>query len=185
MVLACADLEEIYEQLTRWLDEPEENKLTAEGDSIRRRKIRDNTVVQFAESLLKRTLSESFVGVPLTDGVLGDEYFDENFVLNGETADRVKTVVRSLSLELAKHKHLKWPKHVKSAAENEFGASNTVITGNWGCGSRHLGDPQLKLLIQWLAASVADTPRLVYYTCNHRKLLKVSKNCNVGLSVVV
>jgi poly(ADP-ribose) glycohydrolase len=30
-----------------------------------------------------------------------------------------------------------------------------IITGNWGCGVFR-GDPQIKLIIQWIAASLAD-----------------------------
>ena len=48
-----------------------------------------------------------------------------------------------------------------------------VATGNWGCGSRLKGDPQLKLVIQWLAASLAGVPRLIYYTSGHSSLSKV------------
>lgn len=38
------------------------------GDKARELDPRDEAVLSFANSLLKRTLSESFVGVPLTDG---------------------------------------------------------------------------------------------------------------------
>ncbi|UYV65063.1 hypothetical protein LAZ67_3003011 [Cordylochernes scorpioides] len=39
-----------------------------------------------------------------------------------------------------------------------------VAGGRWGCGTRHSGDPQLKVAIQWLAASLALLPSLVVYT---------------------
>lgn len=48
-----------------------------------------------------------------------------------------------------------------------------VATGNWGCGSTSRGDVQLKLVIQWMAASLAGLPVLVYYTSGHQKLAKV------------
>lgn len=48
-----------------------------------------------------------------------------------------------------------------------------VATGNWGCGSTAQGDVQLKLVIQWMAASLAGLPVLVYYTSGHEKLAKV------------
>ncbi|KYQ50989.1 Poly(ADP-ribose) glycohydrolase [Trachymyrmex zeteki] len=48
-----------------------------------------------------------------------------------------------------------------------------VATGNWGCGSRLKGDPQLKLVIQWLASSLAGTPRLIYYTSGNPSLSKL------------
>lgn len=48
-----------------------------------------------------------------------------------------------------------------------------IATGNWGCGSRFGGDVQLKLVIQWMAASLAGLPALIYYTAAHEKLVKV------------
>ncbi|XP_056161280.1 poly(ADP-ribose) glycohydrolase 1-like isoform X1 [Syzygium oleosum] len=38
-----------------------------------------------------------------------------------------------------------------------------VVTGNWGCGAFG-GDPELKSMIQWLAASQALRPFISYYT---------------------
>lgn len=49
-----------------------------------------------------------------------------------------------------------------------------VATGNWGCGNACSGDVQLKLVIQWMAASVAGLPALIYYTAGHEKLTKVN-----------
>lgn len=42
-----------------------------------------------------------------------------------------------------------------------------IATGNWGCGVFG-GDPQLKSLLQWVAASKARCPKLIYYTFNDR-----------------
>lgn len=54
----------------RWLGEPIVKNNVKELDP------RDEAVLSFANSLLKRTLSESFVGISLTDGVLneGNDY---------------------------------------------------------------------------------------------------------------
>lgn len=49
-----------------------------------------------------------------------------------------------------------------------------VATGNWGCGGNGRGDVQLKMVIQWMAASVAGLPVLVYYTAGHERLAKVT-----------
>ncbi|RWR96705.1 hypothetical protein CKAN_02610300 [Cinnamomum micranthum f. kanehirae] len=38
-----------------------------------------------------------------------------------------------------------------------------IATGNWGCGAFG-GDPELKSMIQWLAASQAQRPFVLYYT---------------------
>lgn len=35
------------------------------------------------------------------------------------------------------------------------------------------GDPQLKLVIQWLASSLAGAPRLIYYTSGNPNLSKL------------
>lgn len=53
------------------------------------------------------------------------------------------------------------------------GSCKPVASGNWGCGSRQKGQPQLKMLLQWLAASVAGCPALLYYTFGNEKLFKV------------
>ncbi|XP_043667791.1 uncharacterized protein LOC122628947 isoform X1 [Vespula pensylvanica] len=56
---------------------------------------------------------------------------------------------------------------------SNIGGLLSVATGNWGCGSRLRGDPQLKLVIQWLAASLAGVPRLIYYTAGNCSLSKL------------
>lgn len=59
-----SELEEVYEQFSKWLDDP------ILKDNVKSLDSRDEAVLKFASSLLKRTLSESFVGVPLTDGCI-------------------------------------------------------------------------------------------------------------------
>lgn len=49
----------------------------------------------------------------------------------------------------------------------------SVATGSWGCGERQQGDTQFKALIQWCAASVANVPGLIYYTCSRESLNKL------------
>ncbi|CAG9782888.1 unnamed protein product [Diatraea saccharalis] len=53
------------------------------------------------------------------------------------------------------------------------GSNRAVATGNWGCGNRLRGHPQLKMLLQWLAASVAGVPALIYYTFGNENLFKL------------
>lgn len=48
-----------------------------------------------------------------------------------------------------------------------------VATGNWGCGVFR-GDPELKAVIQWVAASAAGCPVVVYHTFGDRKMSRVS-----------
>ncbi|KAL0381991.1 UNVERIFIED_CONTAM: Poly(ADP-ribose) glycohydrolase 1 [Sesamum calycinum] len=52
--------------------------------------------------------------------------------------------------------------------EGEIG----VATGNWGCGAFG-GDPEVKAIIQWLAASQALRPFVLYYTFNLEALQKL------------
>lgn len=59
-----SELEEIYEQFSKWIDDP------VIKDNVKELDPRDEAVLRFASSLLKRTLSESFVGIPLTDGYI-------------------------------------------------------------------------------------------------------------------
>lgn len=49
----------------------------------------------------------------------------------------------------------------------------SIATGSWGCGSQQAGDPQFKVVIQWLAASVANVPTLIYYTFAKESLSKL------------
>ena len=55
-----------------------------------------------------------------------------------------------------------------------------IATGNWGCGVFR-GDPELKALIQWVAASAAGCPVIVYHTFGDRRLLRVSVGLCFGL----
>ena len=47
-----------------------------------------------------------------------------------------------------------------------------VATGNWGCGVFR-GDPELKAVIQWVAASAAGCPAIVYHTFSDERMLRV------------
>ncbi|KZV21221.1 poly(ADP-ribose) glycohydrolase 1-like [Dorcoceras hygrometricum] len=47
-----------------------------------------------------------------------------------------------------------------------------IATGNWGCGAFG-GDPQVKVAIQWLAASQALRPFILYYTFGLEELNKL------------
>ncbi|KAL8049047.1 hypothetical protein ABFX02_07G108300 [Erythranthe guttata] len=49
-----------------------------------------------------------------------------------------------------------------------------VVTGNWGCGAFG-GDPQVKAVIQWLAASQGLRPFVLYYTFNLEALQKLQE----------
>lgn len=91
----CSELEEVYEQLSKWLEEPGENDENPEMDA------RDQAVVRFAGSLLKRALSESFAGVPVQEG----EPQPLNDSNDAHQRHKLALAVRSLSLELARQKN--------------------------------------------------------------------------------
>ncbi|XP_053680386.1 uncharacterized protein LOC128731302 [Anopheles nili] len=281
-----SELEEVYEKFAKWLEEP------ISTDKPKKLDARDEAVLKFANSLLKRTLSESFVGIPFTEECLASGNGSATGSASGArlgasgrgaTAgelgqkDKILLQVRSLSLELAKHKHklaaqlcheylalepaklFKCPNiqltrtdHRKllhklrstqsgsacsvadpataPAKESQPGPPQPklerqsslktkllqykpnwsvsyyqdikcddvvlkisqlaqkrtlnvnlrpVATGNWGCGASRRGDVQLKMVIQWMAASVAGLPYLSYYTAGNEKLSKLDTICRV------
>ncbi|CAI9268918.1 unnamed protein product [Lactuca saligna] len=54
--------------------------------------------------------------------------------------------------------------------EDEIG----IVSGNWGCGAFG-GDPEIKAILQWLAASQALRPFMVYYTFSMEALETLEK----------
>ncbi|KAD3336937.1 hypothetical protein E3N88_32457 [Mikania micrantha] len=73
-------------------------------------------------------------------------------------------------------------KSLESSSDNVLGTSQSassldevgIATGNWGCGAFG-GDPELKAMIQWLAASQALRPFMVYYTFGLEALQTLDK----------
>ncbi|KAL0895574.1 hypothetical protein ABMA27_011672 [Loxostege sticticalis] len=253
-----SELEEVYEQFNQWLNDPIVESGTGEHKT-RELDSRDLAVIRFAGSLLKRTLSESMACGP--SGVNAEGAAEAAELYGRDSRDRagprrLALAARSLSLELARHRHrlaaqlkrkvresipeeiiestrvrradeerdkscsssfsastdtastqispanrrkklnwvintivetieeniqcepvtikLKKPKLSQLAHKIVSGGScRPVATGNWGCGSRQRGQPQLKMLLQWLAASVAGVPALLYYTFGNEKLFKL------------
>ncbi|XP_011338824.1 uncharacterized protein LOC105280197 isoform X2 [Ooceraea biroi] len=158
----CSELEEVYEQLSKWLEDP------IVADENRELDPRDRAVVRFAGSLLKRALSESFAGVSVQEGE-PQPFIDTNDINHRH---KLALAVRSLSLELARQKTRR-QQSLPHENSPQGGGLLPVATGNWGCGTRLKGDPQLKLVIQWLASSLAGVPRLIYYTSGNPSLSKL------------
>ncbi|XP_064212913.1 uncharacterized protein LOC100142603 isoform X1 [Tribolium castaneum] len=221
-----SELEEVYEQFSRWLQNP---ILETEKGTKKELEGRDLAVVQFAGSLLKRTLSESFAGVPVPLAESADA--TRNLDFNPVKKNKLVLSAKSLSLELARQKHklaaqlmskepltkepvlsecnltskkrrawfiscvneaivqtleeiscsvsLPKEKQISQLTQRSENGLKPVATGNWGCGSSKCGDVQLKVIIQWLAASVAGIPCLKYYTCGHQKLTKLDTVCRI------
>eukprot|EP00057_Strongylocentrotus_purpuratus_P021526 XP_011676000.1 PREDICTED: uncharacterized protein LOC585285 isoform X1 [Strongylocentrotus purpuratus] len=53
-------------------------------------------------------------------------------------------------------------------------ARRPIATGNWGCGVFG-GDPQLKSLLQWVAASQCRAPSLFYYSFNDERVRQLEQ----------
>lgn len=93
-----SELEEIYDQLAKWLNDPldcKERKLDS----------RDKAVHKFADSLLKRALSESFIGEKI-DGTSLEDLTEKDESVSLQQKRQMIFNFRSLSLEVAKHKNL-------------------------------------------------------------------------------
>lgn len=96
-----SELEEIYDQLSKWLDDPLDSH-------DRKPDARDKAVMKYAESLLKRALSESFLGEEIdeTSTTLNNIAEIENGSLSLSQKRKMISNFRSLSLEISKHKNL-------------------------------------------------------------------------------
>ncbi|XP_049887412.1 uncharacterized protein LOC126381892 isoform X2 [Pectinophora gossypiella] len=171
-----SELEEVYEQFNQWLSDP---IVDTESGEHKPRELdpRDLAVIRFAGSLLKRTLSES-MAMGTHAGAAGAAEAAELYGRDSRDRTgprRLALAARSLSLELARQRHRLAAQLLNQLAHKivSGGSCRPVASGNWGCGRRLRGHPQLKLLLQWLAASVADVPALIYYTFGNEKLYKL------------
>ncbi|XP_055326959.1 uncharacterized protein LOC129580499 isoform X2 [Sitodiplosis mosellana] len=176
-----SELEEVYEQFSKWLDDP------IIKENVDKLDPRDEAVLNFASGLLKRTLSESFVGVPLTEGCISSACIpaEENSMQNYQDKQKNRQILsaRSQSLEVAKHKHRLAAQLIAQMNKHRLNKKDgiaAVATGNWGCGHKQ-GNVQLKLVIQWMSASLAGLPVLIYNTSGHEKLAKLDTVCRVLL----
>lgn len=94
-----SEVEEIYDQLAKWLNDPLDCK-------DRKLDSRDKAVLKFADSLLKRALSESFLGEHIEDASMDNMNQDDSPALTLQQKRKMISNFRSLSLEVAKHKNL-------------------------------------------------------------------------------
>ncbi|KAK6633241.1 hypothetical protein RUM44_003842 [Polyplax serrata] len=149
---------DVFDELTKWVKESD----GATIDNV----TREEFISDFTSTLMKRALSDSYA--------IAD--------INSQNKNKAVLFARSFSLELAKQNPKlaarlvgllqKKDVSLKSMLPNKSG-QRPVATGNWGCGSCLGGDPQIKLTIQWLAASYTGLPNLIYYTCSHHRLVKL------------
>lgn len=95
-----SELDNICDQLSKWLNDPLDSR-------DRKLDARDKAVLKFADSLLKRALSESFLGENIDEAVLENMVATEDYgSLTTQQKRKVIRNFRSLSLEVAKHKNL-------------------------------------------------------------------------------
>lgn len=96
-----SELDNIYDQLDKWLNDPLDSR-------DRKLDARDKAVLKIADSLLKRALSESFLGEPIDENILEDmaTSTEDYNTLTTQQKRKIIRNFRSLSLEVAKHKNL-------------------------------------------------------------------------------
>lgn len=63
-------------------------------------------MLKFADSLLKRALSESFLGEPIEEAGLEEIADVDDTALTAQQKRKMIANFRSLSMEVAKHKHM-------------------------------------------------------------------------------
>ncbi|XP_065578534.1 uncharacterized protein LOC136038949 isoform X2 [Artemia franciscana] len=145
-----SDLEEKYDNGPDLFDE------SSEKDPIR-----SDIVAQFANRLLKRTFSDSYLRVADELGSIPEKPHQKDICMKSESDFKILLKYHSLDEE--------------ALCDNTYGIDchkdaddliqmKPIATGNWGCGANQKGDPQLKALVQWVAASKAGAPYLIYFT---------------------
>ncbi|RYQ99354.1 hypothetical protein Ahy_B07g087284 isoform A [Arachis hypogaea] len=116
---------------------------------------------QYREKFVLRELNKAFCGFLyqfkyqkyqkiLQENGWSSEQFDASTLTYMETSEG----------EISNHEFEKFQNNYQ---QMEQGNNIGVATGNWGCGAFG-GDPELKAIIQWLAASQALRPFIAYYT---------------------
>ncbi|KAL5004025.1 hypothetical protein ScPMuIL_017481 [Solemya velum] len=83
------------------------------------------------------------------------------FLLEGY-ADQIANTVLHSSVNI-------WKREVQSEKRRFYGCP--VATGNWGCGAFR-GDPHVKSLLQWMAASYAGVPLLLFYSFSNPLMIR-------------
>ncbi|QHO27941.1 Poly(ADP-ribose) glycohydrolase [Arachis hypogaea] len=113
---------------------------------------------QYREKFVLREINKAFCGFLyqfkyqkiLQENGWSSEQFDASTLTHMETSEE----------EISNHEFEKFQNNYQRM---EQGNNIGVATGNWGCGAFG-GDPELKAIIQWLAASQALRPFIAYYT---------------------
>lgn len=95
-----SEIDNVCDQLSKWLNDPLDGR-------DRKLDAHDKAVLKFADSLLKRALSESFLGEPIDEAVIENMIATEDYgTLTLQQKRKVVGNFRSLSLEVGKHKNI-------------------------------------------------------------------------------
>ena len=123
----------------------------------------DGNTAQFTEQLMLREINKSFTAFHKFGTSENLEKLTKNANNNlndNKSSDDESTKACCLNSTARQKKYgeilkLKYPE--------------MIATGNWGCGA-FLGDPQLKAMLQWIAASEAGCKSMLYCTLGHQDL---------------
>ncbi|KAK7307991.1 hypothetical protein VNO77_41532 [Canavalia gladiata] len=140
-----------------------------DADSVGRRKTRIAAIDalcspgmrQYRENFLLREINKAFCGFLYQSKY---QQYQKIMQENG-CSSALFDGAASTSMETSEGKI---PNHEIRNSQNDYhrmdeGNNIGVATGNWGCGAFG-GDPEVKTIIQWLAASQALRPFIAYYT---------------------
>ncbi|XP_069104983.1 uro-adherence factor A-like [Argopecten irradians] len=80
---------------------------------------------------------------------------------------QLENYAEELAASVLQHSVNVFQRELDSEKKRVYG--RPISTGNWGCGAFR-GDPHLKSMLQWMAASYAGVPYVFYYTFQHPDL---------------
>ncbi|XP_033761051.1 LOW QUALITY PROTEIN: uncharacterized protein LOC117342872 [Pecten maximus] len=80
---------------------------------------------------------------------------------------QLENYAEELAASVLQHSVNVYQRELDSEKKRVYG--RPISTGNWGCGA-FCGDPHLKSMLQWMAASYAGVPNVFYYTFQHPDL---------------
>ena len=125
---------------------------------------RHHVMRQFAPDAIERELNKAYVGFsrPLSSEARALAEADARAAEEEEAADAAASAAAAGAAATG-------TAAAGAAAAAAAALLPPLCTGNWGCGAFG-GDLQLKALIQWAAASLAQRPRMLYRTFGDEEL---------------
>ncbi|KOC70768.1 Poly(ADP-ribose) glycohydrolase [Habropoda laboriosa] len=172
-------------ELARQKNRRQQSVSESEGIEYYEDALNNRTVSKEVKDIQRRKLRTVTFTSEVFQTLVDDEttvYLSNRVNLN--TSGTVKGINRTQSFDIRNDQILpEFESHITlnipRDSSPQTGGLLSIATGNWGCGSRLKGNPQLKLVIQWLAASLAGVPKLIYYTTGNPSLSKLDTVCRV------